>query len=79
MQYRICDMIHMILHMIYNEIKEIYYDIIEIYDFIVAQGSSLPDGWVGGLAYPTGPNVKTNCPGDQCAAAATDPSRHPRH
>jgi hypothetical protein len=39
MQYHIYDIIHMISHMIYYDIKVIYYDIIEIYDIIVAQGS----------------------------------------
>jgi hypothetical protein len=39
MQYHIYDIIHMILHMIYYDIKIIYYDIIEIYDIIVAQSS----------------------------------------
>ncbi len=33
------DIIHMILHMLYYDIKEIYYDIIEIYDIIVAQAN----------------------------------------
>jgi hypothetical protein len=35
MQYHIYDIIHMILHMIYYDIKVIYYDIIGIYDIIV--------------------------------------------
>ncbi len=39
MQYHIYDIIHMILHKIYYDIKVINYDIIEIYDIIVAQGS----------------------------------------
>ncbi len=39
MQYHIHDIIHMILHMIYYDIKEMYYVTIEIYDTIVAQGS----------------------------------------
>jgi hypothetical protein len=51
MQYHIYDIIHLILHMIYYDIKVINYDIIEIYDIIVAQGCR---GWILATYYVVG-------------------------